>query len=87
MELLHIGSHVLVQGIITRTHLNHKRGLVVGQKEDLWSVVMLELEWSIRRENLKPLVSYRTGLKTIPTLICPFDFGHNLCRERLVLNC
>ena len=39
VEPLHIGSHVLVQGLVSKAHLNGKHGFVYGQRgDDRWLV-------------------------------------------------
>ena len=72
---LHVGSHVLVHGLVCKTMLNNRPGFVVrvGLEEDRWGVVMMELDcepglrkiWNIKPSNLKALVSYK-GLKVTP---------------------
>ena len=65
---LHVGSHVVVHGLVCKTILNGRPDSVVRvglKKEDRWGVVMLELDcepglrkiWNIKPSNLKALAS------------------------------
>ncbi len=76
---LHVGSDVLVLGMVCKTMLNDRLGFVVrvGLEEDRWG--------RPKPNNLKALASYK-GLKVTPvgdsnvtsTKIEPFDFGRSL---------
>ena len=74
VEPLHIGSHVLVQGLVSKAHLNGKHGFVYGQRgDDRWLVALCEMDCDpsnntvgvVSSANLQPLAWFE-GLKVIP---------------------
>jgi len=71
----HVGSHVVIKELVSKTELNLKRGFVVSQLEDRWGVVLFEWDcepgprkiWSINEANLKPIGAF-ISLKVIPII-------------------